>query len=80
MLSHHFDEKKKGKLCYLTTAKSRALLPAFLSMMVRSTKYDECTEAPQSFAKAFRRNPKETITWYEAEIDQVNLLVRSQTV
>lgn len=72
MLSRHIDQNKKSKVCYLPTAKSRALLPAFLSMMVWSTEYDECTEAPHSFAQAFREDPKSSIAWYEAEIDRVN--------
>jgi DNA-binding HxlR family transcriptional regulator len=80
MLSRHIDQHKKSKVCYIPTAKSRALLPAFLGMMVWSTEYDECNEAPQSFAEAFRNNPKETITWYEAEIDRVNLTVHSRIV
>lgn len=72
MLSRHIDHKKKSKVYYLPTAKSRTLLPALLGMMVWSTQYDEHTEAPASFAPAFRDNPKETIAWYEAEIDRVN--------
>lgn len=78
MLSRHIDQKKKSKVCYLPTAKARALLPAFLGMMVWSTEYDDHTEAPQSFAKAFREDPKETIAWYEAEIDRVNSTVYAQ--
>lgn len=72
MLSRHVDHKKKSKVYYLPTAKARALLPALLGMMVWSTEYDENTEAPGSFAPAFRDQPKQTIDWYEAEIDRVN--------
>lgn len=72
MLSRHIDDKKKSKVYYLPTEKARALLPAFLGMMVWSTEYDEHTEAPSTFAPAFRENPKKTIAWYEAEIDRVN--------
>ncbi|MEP4029906.1 helix-turn-helix domain-containing protein [Roseibium polysiphoniae] len=78
MLSRHIDQKKKSKVCYLPTAKARALLPAFLGMMVWSTEYDDHTEAPPSFAKAFREDPKQTIAWYEAEIDRVNSTVYAQ--
>ncbi len=75
MVSRHIDRHKKSKVCYIPTQKARALLPAFLGMMVWSTEYDEKTEAPQSFAPAFKEHPKETIAWYEAEIDRVNALV-----
>ncbi|MCG3268608.1 helix-turn-helix transcriptional regulator [Yoonia sp. I 8.24] len=72
MIHREIDQHKKSKVCYTPTAKARGLLPAFLAMMVWSTEYDEDTEAPQSFAPAFREHPKETIAWYEAEIDRVN--------
>ncbi|MEO0384590.1 MAG: helix-turn-helix domain-containing protein [Pseudomonadota bacterium] len=72
MLSRHIDPAKKSKVFYLPTDKARALLPAFLGMIVWSTDYDEQTEAPDSFAKAFREDPKATIAWYETEIDRVN--------
>jgi DNA-binding HxlR family transcriptional regulator len=78
MLTRHVDQKKKSKICYLPTVKARALLPAFLGMMVWSTEYDKDTEAPASFAPAFREHPKETIAWYEAEIDRINAQVRAQ--
>ena len=72
MITRHTDQAKKSKICYLPTPKARALLPAFLHMMVWSTVYDEATEAPASFAAAFRENPEATLAWYEAEIDRVN--------
>ena len=72
MVTRQVDEQKRSKICYLPTRKARALLPAFLGMMVWSTEYDSNTEAPSSFATAFREDPKATITWYEAEIDRVN--------
>lgn len=72
MLTRHTDRHKRSRVYYLPTAKARALLPAFLGMMVWSTVYDPCTEAPPSFAKAFRDDPRGTIDWYEAEIDRVN--------
>lgn len=75
MISRKTDLRKKSKICYIPTEKARALLPAFLGMMVWSTEYDENTEAPKSFAPAFREHPKETIAWYEAEIDRVNSVV-----
>lgn len=80
MLSRHVDQLKKSKICYIPTAKARALLPAFLAMMVWATEYDNCTEAPHSFAAAFRKNPNETIAWYEREIDRVNSKVRASDV
>jgi len=76
MLTSHIDHQKKSKKCYLPTPKARALLPALLGMMVWSTEYDQCTEAPKSFAEAFRNDPKETIVWYEREIDRINAEVR----
>ena len=76
MLSRHVDQTKKSKVCYIPTEKARALLPAFLGIMVWSIEYDEDTEAPKSFAPAFRDHPKDTIAWYEAEIDRVNAQIR----
>jgi len=72
MLVRQVDARKKSKVCYIPTRKARDLLPAFLGIMVWSTQYDACSEAPESFAKAFRDDPKGTIAWYEAEIDRVN--------
>ncbi len=72
MLTRHIDSTARNKVFYKPTAKARALLPAFLGMMVWSTEYDTCTAAPDSFASAFRRDPKGTIAWYEAEIDKVD--------
>ncbi|MVO15794.1 winged helix-turn-helix transcriptional regulator [Parasedimentitalea huanghaiensis] len=72
MLTRHVDPNKRSKVFYLPTRKARALLPAFLGMMVWATEFDENTEAPASFAKAFREDPKAAIAWYEAEIDRVN--------
>ncbi len=72
MFTRHIDPEKRSKVFYLPTAKARALLPAFLAMMVWSTEYDEATEAPESFAKAFRDDPKASIHWYEQQIDRVN--------
>ena len=72
MLSRHVDQRKRNKVYYLPTAKARALLPAFLGIMVWSTEYDADTQAPPSFSKAFRKDPKKAIAWYEAQIDRVN--------
>jgi DNA-binding HxlR family transcriptional regulator len=72
MVTREVDHQKKSKICYTPTEKARALLPAFLGMMVWSTEYDKDTEAPRSFAKAFREDPRKAIAWYEAEIDRVN--------
>lgn len=72
MLTRHTDQRKKSRVYYLPTAKARALLPAFLGMMVWSTEHDPNTEAPPTFAAAFRDDPRGTIGWYEAEIDRVN--------
>lgn len=72
MVTRHVDKQKKSKICYMPTQKARALLPVFLGMMVWSTEYDDATEAPTSFATAFRDDPKAAIAWYEAEIDRVN--------
>ncbi len=72
MLTRRIDQTKKSRVCYLPTPKARALLPAFLGMMVWSTQFDEATEAPESFARAVLDDPKGTIAWYEAEIDRVN--------
>ncbi|AZV77547.1 transcriptional regulator [Parasedimentitalea marina] len=72
MVTRHVDPNKRSKVFYLPTRKARALLPALLGMMVWATEYDENTEAPASFAKAFREDPKATIAWYEAEIERLN--------
>lgn len=72
MLNRVVDPRKGSRVCYLPTAKARALLPAFLGMMVWSTEYDAETEAPDSFAAAFRDDPKDTIAWYEAEIERID--------
>ncbi len=75
MLSRHVDQQKKSKIVYLPTAKARALLPAFLGMMVWSTEYDTETEAPDTFAAAYRDDPKAAVAWYETEIDRVNTAI-----
>ncbi|MGH1415479.1 MAG: winged helix-turn-helix transcriptional regulator [Pelagimonas sp.] len=72
MLTRHVDSTSRNKVFYRPTVKARALIPALLGMMVWSTEYDASTQAPESFAAAFRSDPKGTIAWYEAEIDKVN--------
>ncbi len=57
---------------YFPTHKARALLPAFLGMMVWSTQFDDQTEAPDSFAAAFLEDPNACVAWYENEIDKVD--------
>jgi DNA-binding HxlR family transcriptional regulator len=78
MLERRQDPRKGSRVCYFPTQKARALLPAFIGMMVWSTQYDEHTEAPASFAEAFLNDPKGTIEWYEAEIDRVNATILGQ--
>ncbi len=76
LLTRHVDQRKKSRVCYLPSPKARALLPAFLNIMVWSTDHDDKTDAPESFARAFRDDPAATLAWYEAEIDRVNAEVR----
>lgn len=75
MLTRHTDRHKKSRVYYLPTEKSRALLPALLGIMVWSTVYDPSTEAPPSFAAAFRDDPRGTVEWYKKEIDRVNAAI-----
>lgn len=79
MLDRQIDPRKASGVCYFPTRKCRDILPALLGMMVWSTRYDENTEAPESFAKAFNEDPIATIAWYEAEIDRVNSEILEST-
>lgn len=72
ILDRRVDPRKGSRVCYFPTRKARDLLPALISMMVWSTVYDKNTEAPESFAAAFREDPAGAIAWYEAEIDRVD--------
>jgi hypothetical protein len=72
MLDRQTDPRNASRVCYFPTRKARDVLPALLSMMVWSTLYDEGTEAPASFAEAYRTDPNKTLAWYEAEIDRVD--------
>ncbi len=72
MLDRQIHPRKASKVCYFPTRKARDILPALIGMMVWSTKYDEHTEAPDSFAEAFKNDPDKTIEWYEAEISRVD--------
>jgi len=72
MLDRRIDPRKASRVCYLPTRMARDLLPALVGMMVWSTKHDEHTEAPESFAHAYENDPAGTIAWYEAEIDRVD--------
>ncbi|GAA6208826.1 hypothetical protein NBRC116601_21190 [Cognatishimia sp. WU-CL00825] len=76
MLQRETDPRKGSRVCYFPTQKSRALLPAFLGMMVWSTQFDTETEAPDSFASAFLDDPTATVKWYEAEIERVDAEIR----
>ena len=78
MVTRHIDSRKRSKVFYLPTPKARALLPAFLGMMVWSTEYDPVTEAPETFATSFRKDPKACINWYETRIDEVNAKLVSE--
>ncbi|MFY0678956.1 MAG: helix-turn-helix transcriptional regulator [Thalassovita sp.] len=75
LLDRQIDPRKGSRVCYFPTRKLRDLLPALLSLMVWSTKYDEKTEAPDSFASSYLDDPLGTIAWYEAEIDRVNTAI-----
>lgn len=72
MLTRNVDAQKKSKVFYLPTAKARALLPAFLNIMVWSTEHDAQTEAPDSFAKAMQQDPIKTVEYYQRQIDAAN--------
>lgn len=72
MLDRQIDPRKASSVCYFPTRKCRDILPALLSMMVWSTRYDENNEAPESFAAAYIDDPQATVRCYEAEIDRVN--------
>lgn len=72
MLTRHQDLEKRSRVFYLPTRKARDLLPAFLGLMVWSVEYDPMTEAPESFAPFYEKDPRAAVNWYEAEIDRVN--------
>lgn len=72
MLDRQIDPRKASRICYFPTRKARDILPALFSMMVWSVQYDACTEAPDSFAKAYRDDADGAIAWYEAQIDRVD--------
>ncbi len=80
MVRRQVDPRKGSRVCYFPTGKARALLPAFLGMMVWSTRYDDHTEAPANFAEAFLSDPKATVGWYEAEIDRVDAAILNGTM
>lgn len=77
MLDRQIDPRKASRVCYFPTRKARDVLPALIGMMVWSTRYDEHTEAPASFSKAYDTDPSGTIAWYEAEIDRVDAEILS---
>ena len=72
MLRRQINPRKGSRVCYFPTIKARALLPAFLGMMVWSTQFDDKSDAPASFAEAFLKDPEGTIAWYENEIERVD--------
>ncbi|WP_299303381.1 helix-turn-helix domain-containing protein [uncultured Litoreibacter sp.] len=72
LLDRKIDPRKASRVCYFPTRKARDILPVLIGLMVWSTQYDDKTEAPATFAEAFRADPKGTIAWYEAEIDRVD--------
>jgi len=72
LLDRRTDPRKGSRVCYFPTRKMRDLLPALLSLMVWSTKYDGFTEAPKSFAEAWAADPVGAIEYYEAGIDRVD--------
>lgn len=72
MLDRQIDPRKASRICYFPTRKARDVLPALLSMMVWSTQYDAHTEAPDSFAQAYKADADAAIAWYEVEIDRVD--------
>lgn len=72
MVNRTPDPRKGSRICYFPTRKLRDLLPALLALMVWSTRYDERTDAPESFAKAYLADPKACIDYYEDGIDAVD--------
>lgn len=76
LLERQIDPRKASRVCYFPTRKARDVLPALIAIMVWSTKYDDMTEAPPSFAASFEADPKATIAWYEAEIDRVDRAIK----
>ncbi|WP_170479980.1 winged helix-turn-helix transcriptional regulator [Ruegeria arenilitoris] len=66
------DPRKASRICYFPTGKARDLLPALLNLMLWSTKYDENTEAPNSFAEELQKDFSGAVAWYETEIERVN--------
>ncbi|MBT8152509.1 helix-turn-helix transcriptional regulator [Epibacterium ulvae] len=72
MLDRQIDPRKASRVCYFPTRKARDVLPALISIMVWSTKYDPATEAPASFAAGYQADPIAAIDWYEAEIDRID--------
>ncbi|NRB18068.1 MAG: helix-turn-helix transcriptional regulator [Rhodobacteraceae bacterium] len=79
MLDRQIDPRKASRVCYFPTRKARDVLPALIGMMVWSVRYDEHSEAPETFAKAYDEDPKGTIAWYEAEIDRVDTEIFSKS-
>ena len=66
------DPRKGSRKCYFPTTKFRDLIPALLSIMAWSARYDPETEAPDSFTRSFERDPAGMIARYERAVDQVD--------
>lgn len=75
LLDRQIDPRKASRVCYFPTRKARDLLPTLISMMVWSTQYDKDSDAPPSFAEAYRTDPVATLAWYEAEVDKVDAAI-----
>ncbi len=76
MLDRQIDPRKASRVCYFPTRKARDILPALLALMVWSTRYDQFTDAPESFAQAYNDDPVATVNWYEEEIDRVDASIK----
>lgn len=72
LLSSKADPRKGSRICYFPTRKFRDLIPALLSIMAWSARYDPETEAPESFKQGFERDPAGMIARYERSVDQVD--------
>lgn len=72
LLRGQTDPRKGSRVCYFPTQKMRDLLPALLNLMVWAARYDPNTEAPDSFTDFFEEDPIKAVSWYEAQINEVD--------
>lgn len=72
LLTRHQDQKKKSKVYYLPTEKTRELIPIFLSIIEWAERHDEKTEVPEKFIASYRENPETVIRDAENLIEAVN--------